>query len=72
LDKDIFKALKKGQLSSDEFANKKPKDDDDHIIYKKGKGTIFYDPDGSGDKKMTKFAKLDQDEGLSADDFFVI
>jgi Ca2+-binding RTX toxin-like protein len=48
------------------------KDSNDHIIYDKAKGILYYDKDGTGAVAEVKFAKVDPHLNLHATDFFVI
>lgn len=48
------------------------KDDNDHIIYDKETGILYYDADGTGAKQAVAFAKLKKGLNLKYDDFFVI
>lgn len=72
LDRDIFSGFEKGKLTEDDFASGKPDADAPQIIYKEGKGKIYYDDDGTGGSKMQLFAKVDKHENLSHLDFLVI
>lgn len=76
LDEDVFKAFDgmKGEGLKKKYfvVAKKAKDDDDHIIYKKGKGKLFYDPDGKGGEDKIQFAKIDNKKALSHNDFDII
>jgi Ca2+-binding RTX toxin-like protein len=80
LDNKVFKTLgKKG--SEDHPAKVKSKmfwkgkaahDRSDRILYDKKKGSLFYDPDGTGSADAVLVAKLSKKLSLTAKDFFVI
>ncbi|MGO4526542.1 hypothetical protein AB4097_16965 [Microvirga sp. 2MCAF35] len=53
------------------YAGSKAHDNDDRIIFDKGKGVLYYDPDGDGAKAQIAIAKLPK-KALGAGDFFVI
>ncbi len=74
LSKGIFAALSgPGNLASGEFhKGAVAHDGDDHIIYNKHTGALFYDPDGTGGSPQVEFAKLDKGLHLHASDFVVI
>jgi serralysin len=73
LDRHIFTAIDKGALSSDEFVlGTKALDDDDHIIYDRGSGKLYYDDDGEGGHKQHLLAMLDNHAKVSADDIFIL
>ncbi len=62
-----------GTLASGEFhKGAAAHDGDDHIIYNKHTGALFYDPDGTGGSPQVEFAKLDKGLHLHASDFIVI
>lgn len=62
-----------GTLQSDYFVKgSKAKDGDDHIVYKKKDGKIFYDEDGAGGDGKILFAKVDKGTQLDHTDFVVI
>ena len=46
-------------------------DFDDHIIYNKGSGALYYDADGVGGASQVQFAQFDAGTKLKASDFFV-
>ncbi len=75
LSKLVFAALSGlGTLTAAEF-HKGPSahDGDDHIIYDKTTGALYYDPDGTGNTfAQVEFAKLDKGLHLHASDFIVI
>jgi len=50
----------------------KAKDANDHIIYDKASGSLFYDVDGSGSRTAVEFARLKPNLALTHKDFFVI
>ncbi|MEZ0167158.1 calcium-binding protein [Microvirga sp. TS319] len=80
LDNAIFTKLGKAGSSSDPAAlNKafftvgtKAKDANDHVIYDKGTGKLFYDADGSGHGAAVQIATLSKGLALSHSDFFVV
>jgi hypothetical protein len=75
LSKTFFPALSGlGTLTSAEFhKGTNAHDADDHIIYDKHSGALYYDPDGSGNTfAQVEFAKLDKGLNLHASDFVVI
>jgi serralysin len=47
-------------------------DGNDHIVYQKSHGRIFYDHDGAGGDSQILFAKVDAGTSLHHDDFIVI
>lgn len=73
LDQGIFAALDGGKkLSAAMFhRGKEAADTDDHIIYDKATGRLFYDADGSGDGAQIEFARLDKGQKLHSGDFLV-
>jgi Ca2+-binding RTX toxin-like protein len=74
LENAIFKKLAKtGALSKSFFViGSKAKDKNDYLIYNKGTGDLFYDPDGSGASKAIKFAHLVKGTVLNYNDFHII
>jgi hypothetical protein len=74
LSKTYFPALSgPGNLASAEFhKGAAAHDGDDHIIYNKHTGALYYDPDGTGGSPQVEFAKLDKGLHLHASDFIVI
>ncbi len=72
LDATIFAAIGP-TLDHGEFRKGgKARDGDDHLLYQRKTGALFYDPDGNGDGAKIKFAKLDTKPDLSHHDFLVI
>jgi len=72
LDDDIFSALSPGVLSTTAFHIGTAADNpDQHIIYDKPSGKLYYDPDGNGTTTQTHFASLDAGTKLKASDFIV-
>lgn len=68
----FFNVTGPGPLLGGEFHKGGSADDgNDRIIYKKGTGELFYDPDGAGGTGKTLFAELDSDTKLKASDFEV-
>ncbi|MCB1490066.1 MAG: cadherin domain-containing protein, partial [Bauldia sp.] len=50
----------------------KAKDGNDHILFKKSSGGIYYDPDGKGGAHEALFAKIDPGTQLHFDDFVIV
>ena len=72
LDDGYFSELTPGSLSSSEFRKGTAAlDSDDHIIYDKKTGSLYYDNDGVGGDGQIKFAQLDSKTKLKASDFEV-
>ena len=72
LDKDIFSAIG-NKLGPGEFhQGSHAHDGNDHIIYTKSTGKLFYDPDGQGGVGKTQFAKVDPGTNLDNNDFHMI
>jgi len=79
LDNAVFRKLGPGSpakpniLKESRFAiASKAKDKDDHVIYDRKTGALYYDADGSGSAAQTKFAQLSKGLKLSHEDFLVI
>lgn len=79
LDNAIFRKVgsgtssKPGKLYADMFtAGVKARDAEDHIIYDKGKGKLYYDADGTGASKQIQFASLSKNLKMTHLDFFII
>lgn len=79
LDNAIFRKLGKGsednpgKLKAAFFTiGTKAVDANDHIVYDKSKGVLYYDEDGSGSKAAVAFASLRKNLKMTAKDFFVI
>lgn len=69
----VFGALEPGALPASSFRKgKEAKDADDHIIYNKKTGALYYDPDGAGGANQVKFAQLDKGAKLKASDFTIV
>ena len=47
-------------------------DANDHIVYHKTSGALFYDPDGNGSLSQIQFATLENKPTINATGFFVI
>ncbi|MBF9195587.1 calcium-binding protein [Microvirga terrestris] len=47
-------------------------DANDRIIYNKGTGSVYYDPDGSGSRAAVEFAKIDANLKLTYKDLYVL
>lgn len=73
LSRHIFSKLKASRvLKEDAFhVGKKAHDASDRIIYDKGTGALYYDPDGTGSAKQIKFAVLANKALLTYADFAV-
>ncbi|MGH7064361.1 MAG: hypothetical protein ACREET_09795, partial [Stellaceae bacterium] len=71
LDDAVFTALPKGSLSAAAFKvfGTAPEDANDRILYNRGTGALFYDPDGSGLGSTAQFAVLDNHATITAADF---
>lgn len=62
-----------GALSADMFVSgTSAKDSNDHIIYDKSTGNIFYDADGSGSSAAVQFAHITSGLDLNAGHFLVV
>ncbi|MCG7394735.1 hypothetical protein MHY87_17655 [Microvirga sp. ACRRW] len=74
LENSIFKKLgSPGKLKPGYFVvASKALDKNDHLIYNKKTGYLYYDPDGSGKTGAVLFAKLKPGLELASSDFIVI
>jgi RTX calcium-binding nonapeptide repeat (4 copies) len=75
LSKAIFKGMGSGALLSKYFyAGTKAHDADDHIIYNKATGALYYDSDGTGAHAQVQFATISNHAtaGLAYNDFVLI
>lgn len=74
LAKSVFsKIMKKGVLKKGQFfIGRAAHDLDDHLIYNKKTGALFYDADGNGAKEAIQFAILQKNLKLTNLDFFVV
>lgn len=79
LENAVFKTVGKGtpekpvKMKADFFyAGKAAHDRDDHIIYDKMTGKLFYDADGTGRKAQVEIAVLKKNLKMTAADFYVI
>ncbi|MGO4704770.1 hypothetical protein AB4072_03195 [Microvirga sp. 2MCAF38] len=79
LDDAVFKKLGAGSVSNPRMLSKKffvvgenARDKNDHVIYNKKTGSLFYDADGSGAGKAVEIAKLTKGLKLTHADFFVV
>ncbi|MGO4572023.1 calcium-binding protein [Microvirga sp. 2TAF3] len=74
LENAIFTQLTKtGTLARDFFhIGEQAMDANDHIVYDKSKGYLYYDPDGVGEAAQILFAKVKAGLALTAADFLVI
>ncbi|MEZ0170314.1 hypothetical protein [Microvirga sp. TS319] len=62
-----------GRLSSSKFVvGKVAKDHDDHLIYDKGTGKLYYDADGSGGQAQVLIAQFTNKVALTASEFTII
>ena len=72
---ELFNALAEGFLPTGMFRTVTSPtgalEPDDHILYNRGTGQLFYDPDGSGGATAVQFALLPDAPLLSAADFYV-
>ena len=74
LSKGVFKGLgKKGVLAKKEFhIGAKAHDGNDHVIYNKNTGALYYDKDGNGSREAIQIATLTRNLKLTEKDFFVL
>jgi Ca2+-binding RTX toxin-like protein len=75
LENAIFKGMGSGALLSKYFyAGTKAHDADDHIIYNKATGALYYDSDGTGAHAQVQFATISNHAtaGLAYNDFVLI
>ncbi|MBM1174571.1 M10 family metallopeptidase [Microvirga arabica] len=74
LDNAVFTAVgKTGRLSSTAFWNEAAAHDkSDRILYDKGSGSLYYDPDGIGQAAQVEFAHLARGLKLHTSDFYVV
>lgn len=75
LDKGVFSQLREGSggVVADMFVvGKNARDGDDHLIYDRGSGKLFYDRDGDGGAAKQLIATLDPDVSLGRGDFDLI
>jgi serralysin len=80
LENAIFKALGKAGSSTKPallkssffYSGSKAHDKDDHIIYNKSSGAIYYDADGTGSSQQVQIATVKKGLVLTYKDFFVI
>jgi Ca2+-binding RTX toxin-like protein len=73
LDALVFPAIDQGQLRPGQFNVGKHADDgNDHIIYNRDTGKLFYDDDGKGGHAQHLLAILDNHAKVSADDIFIL
>lgn len=73
LSRKIFSGFEKGHLHESRFViSKHAVGEDPQIIYRKVKGHILYDPDGTGPEEAMKFARVDRDKPLTHEDFIVV
>ena len=64
---------RKGKLASDAFRlGSKAADAEDRIIYHKSKGTLYYDPDGTGPEAQVRIAVLSNKAKLVLSDFVIV
>ncbi|MGO4387392.1 cadherin domain-containing protein [Microvirga sp. 2YAF29] len=74
LAKSVFKKMaKKGVIKTNEFyQGTKANDKDDHVIYNKKTGALYYDADGTGSQAQVQIATLSKNLKMTYKDFFVI
>jgi len=75
LENSIFKGMGSGPLKSIYFyAGTRAHDADDHIIYNKANGALFYDSDGTGPHAQVQFATIGNHStaGLAYTDFVLV
>ncbi len=73
LDSAIFDGIGDGALKGKFFnTGKKASDGNDHVLWQKNKGWLRYDADGKGGDDAVKFARLDKQLDISADDFLIV
>ncbi len=66
------KAKDWGKLAASNFiVGSSAKDANDHIIYDRAKGALFYDADGNGSIEAVQFAQLKAGTALSAENLYV-
>ena len=72
MDGDVFTGIG-DKLEKGEFEVGKNADDgNDHVIYDRVKGKLYWDGDGKGGDDKVLFAKVDPFLKLSADDFSLV
>ena len=65
-------AKDRGPLAASNLCiGKNAKDANDHIVYDKATGALYYDADGNGSAAAIQFAQLKAGAALSAADFFI-
>ncbi|MGO4705123.1 hypothetical protein AB4072_05015 [Microvirga sp. 2MCAF38] len=69
-----FKGIgKKGGLAKSAFwTGDRVHDSNDHIIYNKKTGTLFFDPDGTGEQPALQIASLPKNLKLTHKDFLIV
>ena len=74
LDSEIFRGLKEGKLSRSEFyLGSKAHDKNDHVLYDKNSGKLYFDADGSGHQAAVQFAILENKPiNVGYNDFHII
>lgn len=75
LENAIFKSMGSGVLLSKYFyAGTKAHDADDHVIYNKATGALYYDSDGTGAHAQVQFATISNHAtaGLAYNDFLLV
>ncbi len=72
LSRAIFNSLGAGVAASELRFGTKAKDANDHLIYNKTLGKIYYDADGAGGAKAKLFADLKDGTVLDSGDFLII
>jgi len=69
LDKAARTEFVSGLAASNFVVGESAKDRDDHIVYNKATGALYYDADGNGSGDAVQFASLKAGTSLSASDF---
>ncbi len=73
LENAVFTGLHRGRLDSSDFhIGAKAKDTNDHIIYHKKTGFLYFDVDGAGGADAIQFAELTSGLTLNHTDFLII
>jgi Ca2+-binding RTX toxin-like protein len=73
LDRHIFTAIEKGGLANSEFVlGTHAVDANDHVIYDKASGKLYYDDDGEGGHNQYLLAVIDNHARVTADDIFIL
>jgi serralysin len=68
-----FRALSAGELPADAFRiGPRAADADDRIVYDRAKGSLFYDPDGTGAAPQVECARIGKGLSLTGADILVL